>query len=294
VPCPFLASRPRRAALGWLCCALAVTACGAIAPAPAPPRRRVLLSEGAVRIDVIVEGSGPTVVLLPSSLRDSEDFDELAARMAAAGFKVLRPQPRGMGASRGPMHDLSLHVLAADVAATVRQLGDGRAVLVGHAFGHFVARVTDLDHPQRVRGIVIAGAAARTFPPGVAPSLAIASDPTQAREARLRGLRHAFFAPGNDPTPWLEGWHPTLREAYRQAGAVPAKEVWWPVSHAPILDLQGADDPWRPPATRNELKDALGDKVMVQVVPRASHALIPEQPDAVARAIVDWIATLPR
>jgi len=253
-----------------------------------------VLAEGAVRIDVIVEGRGPAVVLLPSSQRDSEDFDELAARLAALGFKVLRPQPRGMGASRGPMDDLSLHVLAADVASTVRQLGDGRAVLVGHAFGHFVARVADLDHPGLVRGIVVAAGAARTFPPGAARSLAVASNPAQAREARLRGLRDAFFAPGNDPTPWLEGWHPKLREAYRRAGGIPPKEAWWPVSRAPILDLQGADDPWRPPATRNELKDVLGSKVTVQVVPHASHALIPEQPEAVARAIAGWISTLPR
>lgn len=282
----------RRAALGALAGAFAVGACAPFAPARTA-RQRVLLSEGAVRIDVIVEGQGPAVVLLPSSQRDSEDFDGLAERLAAFGFKVLRPQPRGMGASAGPMNDLTLHVLAGDVATTVRQLGGGRAVLVGHAYGHFVARVTDLDHPGLVRGVVVAAGAARTFPPGVARSLAVASDPTQARDARLHGLREGFFAPGNDPTPWLEGWHPALREVYSRAGRTPAKEVWWPVSNAPILDLQGADDPWRPPATRNELKDALGDKVQVKIVPRASHALIPEQPAAVAQAIADWIGTLP-
>ena len=272
---------------------MALAGCMGSLPANPPARQRVLLQDGPARIDVIVEGRGPAVVLLPSSQRDSEDFDDLAQRLAADGFKVLRPQPRGMGRSTGPMQDLNLHVLAADVAATVRQLGEGRAVLVGHAFGHFVARVADLDHPQLVRGVVVAGGAARVFPPSVADSLAVASDPSQPEEARLRGLRHAFFAPGNDPRPWLAGWHPELRAWYRQAGAVPAKELWWPVSHAPILDLQGAEDPWRPPSTRNELKDVLGAKVTVQVVPGASHALIPEQPEAVARAISRWIATLP-
>ena len=273
--------------------ALLLTGCMGVSPAGTTARHRVLLADGPARIDVIAEGRGPAVVLLPSSQRDSEDFDDLAQRLAAAGFTVLRPQPRGMGRSSGPMQGLDLRVLAGDVAATVRQLGDGRAVLVGHAFGHFVARVADLDSPQLVRGVVVAGGAARNFPAGVAEALAIASDPTQPREARLRGLRHAFFAPGNDPASWLEGWHPELRERYRQAGTAPAKDLWWPVSHAPILDLQGADDPWRPPSTRNELKDVLGAKVTVQVIARASHALIPEQPDAVAQAIARWIATLP-
>ncbi|MDQ0571166.1 pimeloyl-ACP methyl ester carboxylesterase [Variovorax paradoxus] len=294
MPFNFSVLRQRRAALMALACALPLGACAPFASGRAAARRRVLLTDGDVRIDVIVDGEGPTVVLLPSSQRDSEDFDDLAARLAAAGFKVLRPQPRGMGASSGPMSHLSLHALAADVAATVRQLGGGRAVLVGHAYGHFVARVTDLDHPGLVRGVVVAGGAARTFPPGMAQALAVASDPAQPRDARLGGLRTAFFAPGNDPTPWLEGWHPELRETYRRAGSIPPKEAWWPVSHSPILDLQGAEDPWRPPATRNELKDVLGDKVTVQVVPRASHALIPEQPETVARAIAGWISTLPR
>ena len=272
---------------------VALAGCMGAIPQLHHARHRVLLEAGPARIDVIVEGHGPAVVLLPSSQRDSEDFDDLAQRLAADGFKVLRPQPRGMGLSTGPMEGLTLHVLAADVAATVRELGEGRAVLVGHAFGHFVARVADLDHPQLVRGVVVAGGAARVFPSSVAQSLAIASDPLQPREARLRGLRHAFFAPGNDPQPWLAGWHPELREWYRQAGAIPAKDAWWPVSHAPILDLQGADDPWRPPSTRNELKDALPGKVTVQVIPGASHALIPERPEAVAHAISRWITTLP-
>lgn len=262
-------------------------------PGTTTERHRVLLTDGPARIDVIVEGRGPAMVMLPSSQRDSEDFDEVAARLAAAGFKVLRPQPRGMGLSTGPMQGLSLRVLAGDVAATVRQLGGGRAVLVGHAFGHFVARVVDLDHPALVRGVVVAGGAARTFPEGMAQSLATASDPTQPREARLRALQHGFFATGNDPEPWLEGWHPELRAAYRQAGTVPAKDFWWPVSHASILDLQGAEDPWRPAASRNELKDVLGSKVTVQVIPHASHALMPEQPAAVAEAIVAWARSLP-
>jgi pimeloyl-ACP methyl ester carboxylesterase len=30
------------------------------------------------------------------------------------------------------------------------------------------------------------------------------------------------------------------------------------------------------------------------VIPNASHALLPEQPDAVAGAILSWIAKLPR
>lgn len=255
-------------------------------------RRRALLELGAARIDVIVEGAGPAIVLLPSSLRDSEDFDELAQRLAHEGFQVLRPQPRGMGASDPPPPGMTLETLAADVAGVIEGLGAGPAVVVGHAFGHFVARVADLRHPAQVRGVVALGAAARVFPPGLQDALAIAADPARPEAERLAALRHCMFAPGNDPRPWLAGWHPRWRAAYRAASSYPPKDTWFVTSHAPILDLQGAHDPWRPPSTRRELADLLGTKVAVELVDGAAHALVPEQPAAVARAIAHWVRGL--
>jgi pimeloyl-ACP methyl ester carboxylesterase len=232
-------------------------------------------------------------VLLPSSLRNTSDLGELATHLAAKGFRVLRPTPRGMGRSSGSLEGLTLHLLAADIAATIRALGQGRpAILLGHAAGHFVARVVDLDYPALVRGIVVAAAAARVFPPEVANAVDLIADHQRPRAERLMHLRRAFFASGSDPRPWLEGWYPALGPAYRAAARVPGKARWWPVSHAPILDLQAADDPWRPPATRQELKDVLGDLVTVRVIDGASHALPYERPDAVVREVIAWRRTL--
>lgn len=251
---------------------------------------RQLLRIGEAQIDVLVDGdaTAPAIVLLPSSQRDSTDFDDFAQRLTAAGFRVLRPQPRGMGRSSAPPPDMTLHTLAADVARTIEALGGGRAIVAGHAFGHYVARVTDLDHPPLVRGVVVIAGAARSIPPALPAALDIAADATRPEAERLASLRLAFFAPGNDPTAWLTGWHPHLRDSYRRAAEVPPKSTWWPVSHAPILDLQAADDPWRPRDTAAELQAVLGDRVTVRTIAGASHALVPEQPAAVVAAIVAW------
>jgi len=259
-----------------------------------PERSQVLVPAGDAQIEVIVEGAGDAVVLLPSSQRGSDDLDDVAGRIAAAGHRVLRPQPRGIGASNGSLENLSLHVLAQDVAIVIRALGKGRAIVVGHAYGHYVARVTDLNHPELVRGVVMAAAASPGADPALPAALDIAADAGQPEAARLAALRQAFFAAGSDARPWLDGWHPELAPAYRSAAKVPARSAWWPVSHAPVLDLQAADDPWRPRASVNEVKDVLGAKASVVVIPGASHALFPEQPAAVARAIVTWAASLPR
>jgi pimeloyl-ACP methyl ester carboxylesterase len=246
------------------------------------------------QIEVIVDGdsSNPCLVLLPSSMRDSEDFNEIAEELAKNGFFVLRPQPRGMGRSTAPQDLMTLTTLANDVALCIEHLNCAPAIVVGHAFGNWIARSLDRTRPTLVRGIVVLAGAAKDFPAGMSEALSKAANIDLPRDERLSALRACLFAPSNDPTRWLEGWHPELGPAYRTAGKIPAKDLWFNVSNAPLLDLQGDCDPWRPKTTRNELKDVLGEKVTVQVIENASHALIPEQPQAVVTSIVQWAASL--
>jgi pimeloyl-ACP methyl ester carboxylesterase len=262
------------------------------ADAYAARTRRIIRYDG-VTIDAIVEGQGPPIVLLPSLARDSEDYDAVAEGLAAAGYLVLRPQPRGIGASTGPMSGISLHDFANDVAEVITQLGAGRAVIVGHAYGNWVARMTAVDHPELVRGIVIAAAAAKQYPKELTAAINVAGDPSKPVPDRLAALRFAFFAPGNDPSIWLNGWHPEVRDAQRAAVAAVKQSDWWSGGHAPLLDLQAEQDPFKPADKRNDMKDEFGDRVTVTVIPGASHALIPEQPRAVVDALVGWVKTLP-
>ena len=99
--------------------------------------------------------------------------------------------------------------------------------------------------------------------------------------------------PGNDPKGWLDGWHPGVRESQRAAAAAVKQSDWWSAGVVPLLDLQAAHDPFKPPERRTEMKDEFGDRVVIAVVPGASHALIPEQPMAVVEALIAWMKTLP-
>lgn len=247
-----------------------------------------------VQIEVIVDGSGPAVVMLPSRGRSSYDFDHVASGMAAAGYRVLRPQPRGVGGSTGRMKGITLHDLATDVAAAIEQQADGPAVIVGHAFGGTLARMTAVDHPALVRGVVLAAVAAKgRSPPALGIALRKSADITLPAAERLEALRFGFFAPGHDPASWLDGWNVRAMEAHGVALAATKQEEWWAGGNAPILDLLAGRDPWRPIATGNDLRAELGDRVSVAVVFEASHALIPEQPEAVVKEIVAWIKRLP-
>ena len=256
-------------------------------------RRRLAVTDGTVSIETVIDepedGKGTPLVLLPSSSRDSLDFDDIAERFCRCGYFVLRPQPRGMAGSMGPMTGLTLHDYARDVALVIERLAGGPAFVLGHAFGQWVGRCVAADHPHLVRGTILAAAAAKAADPRLRDELAKSIDTSQPDEVRLAALRVAFFAPGHDPSSWLENWHPEASKAQRAASAATPQADWWTAGTRPVLDIQAELDPWRPPATRNGIVEDLGaERVTVVVIPDASHALIPEQPDAVVQAVLAW------
>ncbi len=257
-----------------------------------PGRTRVLVPAGPALIDTIAEGSGPLVVMLPSRGRDSEDYSEVAAAIAAGGFRVLRPQPRGIHGSTGPLDGLTLHDLATDVAAVIEAEHAGPAVVIGHAYGNWVARMLAVDHPDVVRGVVLAAAAAKSYPSELSVAVTKVADPTLPEAERRRYLQGAFFAPGHDPSAWLFGWFPDASRSQRDAADHTPQAEWWAGGRVPLLDLQAGADPFRPPSSRNELRDEFGGRITVVVVPDTSHALLPEAPDAVAKTIVKWMREL--
>jgi pimeloyl-ACP methyl ester carboxylesterase len=270
------------------------------APAQAEPEREIVFYDD-IRIEVIFEGRGPLIVMLPSRGRGAEDFDDVSGELVKAGFRVLRPQPRGAALSRGPMQNLTLHDLAHDVAAVIRNAGDGGpAIVVGHAFGSWVARMAAIDHPDLVRGVVMVAAAAKAYPAGfpgakeLSEAVRKSGDFALPSRERLRYLRLAFFAPNSDARVWLEGWHPAADEVQSAAGRATNQSEWWSGGTVPLLDLQGELDPFKPRAMASEMRDEFGERAAVVVIPNASHALIPEQPAAVTEAILAWVGKLPR
>jgi pimeloyl-ACP methyl ester carboxylesterase len=258
----------------------------------AQERTRSLVKYDNVEIDVITEGRGPLIVLLPSRGRDSEDYDEVAAGLAREGFRVLRPQPRGMHASKGPLKDITLHDLARDVAIVIERENAGPAVIVGHAYGNWVARMTAVDHPKLVRGVVLAAAAAKKFPPRLSQLVSKSADMALPEAERLAAMQEIFFASGSDPKIWLKGWWTEASEGQRVAAANVKQSDWWAAGNVPLFDLQAAVDPFKPKGTENELKDEFPDRVTIAVIPNASHALLPEQPAAVVEAIAKWVRGL--
>jgi pimeloyl-ACP methyl ester carboxylesterase len=273
----------------WALCCLLLT----VPSGPASAQGRYLVRYADVQIEVVAEGEGQLIVFLPSLGRDSDDYDQATSELARRGYRVVRPVPRGIGQSHGPSGGITLRDYARDVAKVIEHEARGPAVIVGHAYGNWVARMAAVDHPRLVRGIVIAAAGAKHFPTHLSGYIDKCEDASLPDEERLRYLQLTFFAHGNNPKSWLKGWHPEVKKAQRAARAATRIEAFWSGGDVPVLDLVAAEDPFRPATTRNENRDELGSRVTVAVVPNASHALIPEQPSLVVDALTQWMAQLP-
>lgn len=255
---------------------------------------RSIVERGDATIEVLTQGNGPPVVMIPSLGRPAEDFDDLAWRVADAGYCAIRPQPRGIGASNGPMHGITLHDFAKDMAAVIQRNDGGPAVVAGHAFGNFVARTTAADFPKLVKAVILL-AATHTWPlkPELRDSINKSHQMNLPEAVRLKHLQHVFFAPGNDARVWLGGWREDVMHMEREATEATPKPEWWNAGTAPVLDLIPECDPLSPPESRNNYVEQFGaHRVTTALVPRAAHALLPEQPEAVAKAVLDYLKNL--
>ncbi len=256
---------------------------------------RIVIHRGDTQIEILSQGSGPLIVLLPSLGRGAEDFDAIALRLAAAGFRVLRPQPRGIGQSTGAMTGIDLHDYANDVAAVIERAADGPAFVVGHAFGNRVARLLATVRPDLVRAValVAANVGRDPSPPKVREAIKASADMALPEDQRLAALQFAFFAPGNDARAWLTGWHADVLAAERVAGDKTPREEDFAAGHTPVLYLQPDHDPLAHVENAEAYKRALGDRVTVVVIPHASHAAIVEQPTFVADELAKYAKALP-
>ena len=105
-------------------------------------------------------GAGPPVLLLHGHPRTSATWHRVAPRLVHAGFRVVCPDLRGYGRSRGPAPapDHSVHskrAVAGDLIRLMDQLGHERFGLVGHDRGSYVALRLALDHPERVSRLAL-------------------------------------------------------------------------------------------------------------------------------------------
>lgn len=100
---------------------------------------------------------GPLLLLLHGFPETSQGWSGQLAPLAAAGFRVVAPDQRGIGQSSKPAGIAAYRIdhLAADIVAIVRALGRDRAQVVGHDWGGAVAWHLAEHHVDIVERVAI-------------------------------------------------------------------------------------------------------------------------------------------
>jgi pimeloyl-ACP methyl ester carboxylesterase len=225
------------------------------------------------------------VVLVPSLGRPASDFDQLAESLSSAGFAphLMEPVPQWDG--KPTLHDLS-----DEVVSRLDVKGVDRFHLVGHAFGNRLSRCITADYNDRVESLTLLAAGGLVEPEEhIWVSLAECFNSDLSPEEHLRHVKTAFFAPGNDETVWVDGWYPNVMRYQRAAVVRTPREEWWPANASKVMVIQGLNDQIAPVENGRRYQAESAPHAQLVEINNAGHALLPEQPTAIAEAVLKFL-----
>ena len=229
--------------------------------------------------------SSGTIVLVPSLGRPATDFQPIVPVLESAGFRtfLMEPRPTWQG-------DVTLHDLAADAVSQLDAAGIGSFHLVGHAFGNRLARTITADFNIRVESLTLLAAGGLVEPdPSLWVHLAKCFETGLPDEEHLTHVRAAFFAPGNDPSVWRGGWMPEVFRYQSTAVRSTPRDDWWGASVPRVLVVQALQDAIAPVGNGRRYVAESAPHARLIEIDGAGHAMLPEKPAEIARAILDFL-----
>ncbi len=125
-------------------------------PTDHPTTRTRTVATNGVELHVVEAGEGFPVVFAHGFPELSYSWRHQLPAVADAGFHAIAPDQRGYGRSSRPdaIEDYDIVHLTDDLLGVLDELGEDRAVFVGHDWGAMVVWQMALLHPERVAGVV--------------------------------------------------------------------------------------------------------------------------------------------
>jgi pimeloyl-ACP methyl ester carboxylesterase len=121
-----------------------------------PSTRTRTVATNGVELNVVEAGEGFPVVFAHGFPELSYSWRHQLPAIADAGFHAIAPDQRGYGRSSRPdaIEDYDIVHLTDDLLGILDDLGEERAVFVGHDWGSMVVWQMAQLHPDRVAGVV--------------------------------------------------------------------------------------------------------------------------------------------
>lgn len=241
-----------------------------------------------------------TLVLVHAFPLNARMWQPQMTTVAAAGWRVLAPQLRGMDRGAGNPPASSMDDYAGDVIDLLDALHIENAVIGGLSMGGYVALAVFRHAARYVRALVLADTRSQADTP----------EGIEGRKRMLALIRDQGAAGvADEMLPKLLGAttrreHPEVVELVRGlalasspeaiAGAVTAMMTradstdLLPSIHCPTLIIVGDEDTLTPPANSEQMQRAIAGSELA-VVPAAGHLSNLERPEAFNAALVRFL-----
>lgn len=259
---------------------------------------------GDVSLHVFDEGSGSPLLFVHGFPLDHTMWQAQLDRFARS-HRVIAPDLRGFGNSSVTSGTVTMERFADDLADLLDRLRISQPVtLCGLSMGGYVAWQFWKRHRNRLEKLILCDTRA-------------GADAPQARTARLdlaarvlqegpgflaESMPEKLYAPATLAArpPFLAATQQVIRNtppagiAAASRGMAERLDVtaWLPEIDLPTLIIVGAKDQISPPQEMQRIAETL-PRARFVIIPNAGHMAPQEEPDAVNRAIEDFLAASP-
>lgn len=247
-----------------------------------------------MRVNRIVSGpeGGPPLVL-SSSLGTTHAMWDAQADTLSERFRLVRYDRRGHGASPVPPGPYRIEDLGGDVIELLDDLGLERVSFCGLSIGGMVGMWLAAEAPERVERLVLCCTYPH-LPPAEMWAERAALVRAEGVEAVADAVLGRWFTP-SAPAELVESFRRMLvatpAEGYagccEAIGELDLRDRLGSIS-APTLVITGEADPVASPENGEALAAAIPGARHV-VIERAAHIANAEQPEAVTRALLDFL-----
>jgi pimeloyl-ACP methyl ester carboxylesterase len=244
----------------------------------------------------------PVVVCLHGLMRNSRDFEDLAAHLARR-YRVIVPDMRGRGLSaRDPnFNNYQLPVYLKDVLMLLTGLGAARVTIIGTSMGGLMAMLLAATQPALVAGIVLNDVGPEVDRAGLERIRGYAGKAAPVRSwAEAVALVRSVYG---SALPGLsdERWEKMARQSYRaDAQGVPQADadpligeplrnsdsaapdlwpLWGALAKVPMLAIRGAHSDILSAATLTRMQREKPDLQVLTVTDRG-HAPLLDEPES--------------
>lgn len=261
---------------------------------PDQPFTRHLVNVDGLRLSVLEAGTGDPIIFVHGVVTTSNIFPKYVGAYAP-DFRGIAVDLRGYGDSEKPATGFTIERFARDLIGLADALEIEKAVWVGVSMGGMILQQLALDHPERVRALVLVSTTdgAMILDQDI-PTIGHARD---YREVSKRMIVESFPAGTLPKTyqPLLERiptWNGSvIREAltsmsqFHVHGRLSAIAV-------PTLIMVGAKDDVATPAIAMGIQGQIPGAQLVEF--NTGHFMMAEDPDRFRIVLGDFLARLPR